>query len=127
MRQRFERFSYMSMEARSRNVKLDGILSDIGPLFENEFTLDDEEDAKREIKTDLLSRTRLPRGVYIESVHIGNTKYERGTAEVDVTPLGLTKPVRIYVANEQSDYYTVVWDAITGHTQVLRGKQDETF
>lgn len=123
----FERFVRLNMYTRTRNVKREGVLSDIGPLFEEDFTLrDDEGDDEREIQDDLLRRTPLPKGVRIDSIVVGNDERFNGTVEVDVAPTGLLQPVRIYVANDRGDYYTVVWDAITGGTHLYDGKKTES-
>lgn len=123
---RFDRFAAASLRSRTKHVKHDGILSELEPLFEKEFTLDDEEDDKQdnEVKTALLERTPLPDGVIIESVKIGNTTVSGELIEIEVTPLGLFEPVEFYLKSEDDEYFTVAWDPITGGAHLIEGKQD---
>ncbi len=127
LQEQFDRFARLALEARAGNVKQEGILDDIGPLFDHEFDLDGsgEEDEFEEVKSNLLSRTSLPRNVAIESVVVGSTEYLRGTVEIDVTSLGLVEPVTCYVKDVQEEYYTVVWDPITGGAHLSAGKDVE--
>ncbi len=123
--EQFERFVRLSMESRARSLREeDGILSEIGPLFDKEFDLEDEEESLEEIETDILARTRLPEGVRFERVQVGQTEYVNGTAEVEVTALGLMEPVE-FVLVSSNDRFTVEWDAITGTTRVARAERDE--
>jgi hypothetical protein len=113
-----------SLEARAKNVPREGILDEIGPLFDEEFRLDDEEDETREeIKTSLLERTAMPSGVVVERIWLGSTEYEKGTVDIEVSPMGLYETVLIHVRGEDDDYYTVTWDPITGGAHLVRGKE----
>jgi len=126
MQERFDRFSRLALMARARNVKHEGILGEIGPLFEKEFRLDvddEEEEQAEEVKEPLLVRVALPTGVWIESMQVGNSENTKGAAEVEITPLGFSEPVTFHLRNEDGDYYTVIWDAITGGAHLLRGKR----
>lgn len=126
MQERFDRFSRMTLMTRARNVKHEGILGEIGPLFDKEFTLDtDDEEAEQaeEVKEPLLMRVSLPPDVWIESMQVGNADNTKGAAEVEITPLGFSEPVTFHLRNEDGDYYTVIWDAITGGAHLLRGKR----
>ncbi len=124
MRLRFEKFARLRLQAQAKNVQHDGILSDIGPLFEKDFELDPDEDEelKEEVMDDLLERVLLDERVYIESVTVGNTDYVRGEVEIEVSPLGLSEMVVFYI-NGGGDYYTVVWDAVTADTRMYDGKE----
>ncbi len=124
LRQEFDRFARMQMLARARTVKREGILDEIGPLFEKKFSLDDEEDEIVELEDPLLSRTVMPEGIVIESVHVGSTSQSKGTVDIEVTPLGLDQPVVLYVKGEEGDYYTVVWDPISMNARAEQGKKD---
>lgn len=128
LQERFDRFATLSLQSKARNVKHDGMLSDVGDLFEGkEFELDDEaeDDSLDEVKTSLLERTMLPEGVTIESVRVGTTDFSEGLVEVDVTPLGLAEPVHVYLKSEKNDeYFTVSWDAITGNAHIYEGKEE---
>ena len=124
MQERFERFARISLESRARNVKHDSIMDEFGPLFDKEFDLDDgKDDEKTEVKSDLLIRTKLPKGIEIESIDVGGTSHMKGTVEIDVGPSGLYDFVRFYVVNEDEEYLTVEWDAITGRSHLYPGKE----
>ncbi|HOF41566.1 MAG TPA: prepilin-type N-terminal cleavage/methylation domain-containing protein [Candidatus Hydrogenedentes bacterium] len=128
LQERFDRFAALSLQSKTRNVKHDGLLGKMGPLFgDKKFSLDSsgKEDDVEEVKTSLLERTRLPDGVEIESVRVGTSELSRGLVEVDVTPLGLAEPVHIYLkARDSRDYFTVAWDPITGGAHVYEGKEE---
>lgn len=121
---KFNRFARDATMRRAKNVKHDeGILSDVGNLFEDEFSLEEELQPTYEEFTDpVLERTTIPEGVYLESVMIGGAPYNRGVVEVPITPLGLDQEVRFFVRNDDRDYFTVIWDPISGSTNVISGK-----
>jgi type II secretory pathway pseudopilin PulG len=123
MRERFEQFVRMRLEARAKQVKKEGILSEIGPLFDKPFKLDEKEEEGKECTDPLLTRTALPEGVRIESVRVGATDYAGGQAEIEVSPVGLNEPVAFYLVSEDGDYFTVTWDPITGGVRLDKGKQ----
>lgn len=123
LRERFEHFARVRMEALSSNVKREGILDEIGPLFDEEFTLDDDEE-DREIYDPVLMRTSLPAEVVIESIQVGDTHYAKGTVDVEFSPLGLYTPVVFHLRSEADEYYTVAWDPITGSAHLEEGKED---
>ena len=117
----FQRFARLATQSRARHVPQDGILRDLDPLFEEEFSLDDEEDeSERELKTDLLSRMQLPDDVTFDSVRIGARTFTSGEAEVDVTSLGLSDMVEFTLASGKRRY-TVMWDAVTGDAHMEAG------
>lgn len=124
MRQRFDQFARMQMMSRAKQVKREGILDEIGPLFEKKFSLDDEESEEAEVQDPLLARTDLPEGVVIETLWVGSAQHGKGAVDIEVSPLGLYEPVAFYLKNEDGDYFTVEWDPITGGAHVARGKQD---
>jgi prepilin-type N-terminal cleavage/methylation domain-containing protein len=125
IQERFDRFVQASIQARARNVDQEGILSGVADDMFTEFRLDadDEEDKSEEVKSALLTRTILPEGVRIETVQIGNAGKTSGVAEVEVTPMGLNEFVYFYLKNENDEYYTVVWDAVTGDSRLYEGKE----
>jgi prepilin-type N-terminal cleavage/methylation domain-containing protein len=124
MRKQFDRFSQTQMLTRSKQVKREGLLDEIGPLFEKKFSLDDDEEVEEELMDPLLARESLPKGVKIESVHVGGTSYSKGEVDIEITPLGLVDPVTFYIKGDESGYYTVIWDPITGNVHLQEGKQD---
>jgi len=131
MNDRFARFARRATEARAENVIHDeGIVSEIGPLFEKEFELDADEPIEEELFDPILQRVRLKDGdeedpdVWLEAVVIDGTANTGGVVEVELSPLGLTQKIGFYVTNADRHYYTVVWDPVTGGVDVLEGKED---
>jgi prepilin-type N-terminal cleavage/methylation domain-containing protein len=124
IRERFDRFARLVILAKASRVKHEGILDEIGPLFDKEFTLDDEGKEEEEIKLLLLARTELPEDVTIESIQVGQVNKVKGTVEVEVTPLGLSEPVVFFLKGGSEEYYTVSWDAITGGAHLSQGKEE---
>ena len=122
MRQRFDRLFRYQLEARTRNVRHDGFLADIGPDF-SEFALDPDAKEVDEVKADLLARTTVPAGVVIESMRVGGCEYTEGVVEIDVTPVGLYETVEFRLRGEGDEYYTVVWDPITLSSRLTYGLQ----
>jgi prepilin-type N-terminal cleavage/methylation domain-containing protein len=124
LRERFDEFARMRMQALSGNVAREGILDEVDPLFEDEFTLDDEEETEEPVDSPLLMPVTLPDGVRIESIRIGDTEQAEDPVEVAFTALGLFTPVTIYLTNDEEDYYTVTWDPISGGAYIEEGKQE---
>lgn len=124
MRKQFDRFAESQMVARSKQVKREGLLDEIGPLFDKKFSLSDTEETEEELTDPLLSRTSVPDGVVIQSIRVGGSTKSKGEVTIEVTPLGLGEPVAIYLKGEDDSYYTVTWDAITGNVHVERGKNE---
>lgn len=124
LRERFEEFARIRMQALATNVKRKGILDEIGPLFEDEFSLEDEEEKEEEVANPLLMRTTVAEDVWIESVVVGQTTYTEGEVEIAFSPLGLFTPVQIVLKSADGDYYSVAWDPITGGAYVREGKED---
>jgi len=121
---KFDRFAREATLRRAKNVQHDeGILQDVGNLFDDEFSLEKEIEPEYQEYTDpVLERTAFPEGVYLESVVIGGEAFSRGVVEVPLTPLGLDVEVRFYVRNDDREYFTVIWDPANGSTNVLSGK-----
>jgi type II secretory pathway pseudopilin PulG len=123
-RDRFERFARVQLEARARKLNKDGILSDVGPLFDKPFKLDDKEDENQELKDPLLTRTILPDGVTIDGIRVGGSDHSSGEVDVEFSATGLDEPVVFYVKSEDAEYFTVVWDPITGTAHFKKGRQE---
>lgn len=126
MQAAFDQFQRLALQSRARNVQQDDMLSDIGPLFDRQFTLDPnaQNNQYEDVTTPLLTPTALPDNVRIEDVRFGGKDHTKGIVKIDVSPLGLTEPVEFYVLGDNGDSYTVLWDAITGEATVAEGKQN---
>lgn len=123
----FERLARRALLARAERVIHDreGLFDEMEPLFEDEFTLDIEEDKDLEpveVLEPLLQRTRLPQGCFIDSVRVGEKEHRTGVVEIEITTLGLAEPVTFFIANEDGDYFTVDWDPITSDSHLRAGR-----
>lgn len=125
---KFARFARRALEERAKNVIHDtGILSEIGPLFgpDDTFSLDlDNQPEEVEFADPMLQRTRLMQGVQIEAVFIDGMPQGRGEVEVVLSPLGLAQRIGFHLVNEDGQYFTVLWDPLTGGANVIDGKED---
>lgn len=127
MNDKFNKFARKALEARAKNVKQEaGFLDEIGPLFdeEDEFSLDDTEPEAVELADSVLGRTRLGDNVRIESVIAEGVTYTKGVVELPLTALGLSEPAWFYLVNDDGEYYTVMWDPVTGGANVYEGRQE---
>ena len=124
---KFNRFARSALEARAKNVKQEaGFLEEIGPLFnpDDDFSLEETEPTLVEITDPVLARTRLGDNVRLETVVIEGAAYSRGVAELKLSSLGLADKVWFYLVNDDQEYYTVVWDPVTGGANVYPGRQE---
>ena len=122
---RFDKMAWRITEERARNVIPDeSFLDEIGPLFEEEFTLEETEPEEVELTDVILERTRLPETISIEAVVIEGMEYSSGLIDVEVSPLGLLDLVGIYLVNDNEEYYTVSWDPVTGYAKFESGRKD---
>ncbi len=124
MHEQMERFARMSTQNRMRNVKREGILDEIGPLFDSEFRLDDDEEVTEEVKSHLLARSQMREGITIDSVRVAGANHTSGVVEIDVSPSGLEDMVSLYIRNANDEYFTVVWDPITGGARIEQGREE---
>lgn len=109
---------------RAQNVKQDAsFLSEIGPLFEEEFALSFAEPYEEELTEPLLERIRLPEGVRLDEVYLNGESMTRGVGEVQVTSLGLEQPVVLFVCNEE-ECFTITWNPLTGRGSMEQGRLD---
>ncbi|MFA6245156.1 MAG: hypothetical protein WC655_29705, partial [Candidatus Hydrogenedentales bacterium] len=105
VKEQFDRSFMRSLEARARNVNQDSILSDIGPLFDKDFSLkDDDEENREEVTKTLLERTLLPPEIAIESIRVGNVEYTEGRVEIEVSPVGMSEFI-VFILKDMSDEY----------------------
>ncbi len=127
MASRFERFARRGVAARAKNVIPDeGFLEEVGSLFEDdekEFALTLEEPEEMELMDPILARTGLAKDVRIESVEVDGKTFTRGQVEILISAVGLQQLVVFYVVNEEEEYYTVVWDPLTGGSRVYEGRE----
>lgn len=115
MKDRFDLRHRQILYARAKNVKQDqGFLSEIGPLFEEGFELTWAEPVEEELTDPILQRVKLPSEVQLVSLFSNGISQSRGIVEIKITPLGLEHAVRLYLKNEDEDYFTVIWDPLTG-------------
>lgn len=126
-----EEFNEMTrrvLVTRAKRVVHDheGILSDIGPLFDDEFSLKNEEPEPEEILEPLLERSRVPHGVTIDSVRVGEDFHGSGVVEIEISTEGLEQLVSIYLVDEEGAYFTVEWDPVIGGGLVRAGKVDNS-
>lgn len=128
MNDRFAKWQRSITTARAKNVIHDeSFLDDIGNFVDEvQFDLDEEmaEPVEEEIYDPVLERTRPFGDAYIESVSIDGESISSGVAEINLTALGLSNYVRFFVTDGY-EYYTIVWDPVTGTANVIPGKVDE--
>jgi len=124
IRDKFDGFVRRQLKARAKLVKNEGFLDEIGPLFEKEFTLEDEPEGEwQELADPVLERTELPEDVVIERIFIGSQSYSGGRVKVELSEVGLEQPLTIYVRSGD-DYMTVIWNPITGGSDIIDGRAD---
>lgn len=126
MAAQFNARARQTLTSRAERVVHDrrGILQDIGDLFEEEFSLDadGEEIVPEELTGPLLGRTRMPSGVYIEYVQLGDLQHVDGIVEIELTPLGLGSDVEFSLMNEEGDVFVVRWDPVSGGATLTEGR-----
>lgn len=130
MYQRFEDIAMQALIARANRVPQS---ESTDPFAQAPSSFDDRSgrapfdlQPKRELEREemgeqLLQRVRVPDGVYIESVVIGEEEFFDGVLEVELSPLGLEGTIEFVLVNDELEYYTVVWDAITDSTRLHQG------
>jgi prepilin-type N-terminal cleavage/methylation domain-containing protein len=121
---KFARFSRESTMQRAKNVKHDeGILDEIGGLFEKDFSLEEElEPEERELADVVLQRSFLPPGVRIDTIMVGGESQGKGVIQIPLSPLGLESEVRFFLSSDDDESFTVIWDPLTGTSDVLEGR-----
>lgn len=113
-----------SLEARAKNVPREGMLSEIDPLAEFDFSLDEEEEEPREeLVTSTLNRTPLPEGVSMKAIRVGGEEFSEGSVDVEITPVGLTEEVTFILQGSDGDTYSIAWDPITGGAHLSQGEE----
>lgn len=121
MSRQFERMARRALVARAERVVHDreSLFEDVN-IFEDPFTLEveEKEPEPEEVLDPLLQRTRLPQGIFIGSLRVGEEEHFSGLVEIDVTPLGLEEPVVFLIQSDDGDSFIVEWDPITGGTRL---------
>lgn len=126
MKDKFDAFVRRGLLARAQNVIQDSMLEEVDLFEGNDFSLDIEsEPVEMPLENPLLHDMRLPESVRLESVEIDGVAQSKGLVEIELTSLGLASRVVFYFANEDGDYYTVLWDPMLGGAMSFPGK--ETF
>lgn len=125
MTKQFNSRARQAMTARARRVvhNQQGVLSSIDDrLFEEEFRFDNEGQPLQPetVKDPLLTRTRMPDGVYIEYVELADTQYTDGIVEIEIGSLGLGGDVQISIVNEDGDVYLIKWNPVTGDASFVQ-------
>lgn len=124
MNDKFGRFARQSLETRAKNVKhKEGILDEIGPLFEKKFTLEENEPTEEQ-QGGVLAKHRLPEGVRIVAVLSDGEVKKKGVVEVEVSPLGLSSMAALHIVNADNEYMTIYWDPLTCRGIARQGKLD---
>ncbi len=124
MNDKFGRFARQSLETRAKNViPKEGILDEIGPLFEKKFKLKEEKPTEEQ-QGGVLAKHRLPGGVRIVAVMRDGEVKNKGVVEVEVSALGLTNLAAFHIVNADQEYMTIYWDPLTGRGIARPGKLD---
>lgn len=120
---KFDLFARSVLEAQARNVRHpEGMLSEIN-LFDqgDDFSLEAEQWEELPVDDPLLALDYLPKGVQLDTIWLDGERHTRGVVEIELTALGLTQLVGLYLRNEDGDYYTVIWDPLASRARVRSG------
>lgn len=123
---RFDAFHRQKLLALSENVVHDDdFLADVGPEFNEDspFGIADSDLEPQEVDDPLLTPTYLPRNIWIDSIRVGDDEITSGMVEIDINTSGMTQTVIFYIVNEDDEYYTVTWDAVTGAARLVSGRE----
>lgn len=122
-RQRFDSLSRARLMTRAKQIKREGILDEIGPLFDKPFSLDDSGEQDTTLYDPMLERTVVAEGVTIDSVQVGSDESGKGETDIEIEPTGLLQPVLVRLKGEDGDTLTVALDPITGGSRVAEGSK----
>lgn len=128
MSDKFNTFSREALEARAENIKHDeSFLGDVGEIFGKEevFDLDEKEPVEEELADPILRRTKLREGIRITGVDVDGVHISKGEVEIEFTVLGLAQKAVFFVENEDGDAFTVLWDPVSGRTNIFPGLKDD--
>lgn len=113
-----------ALTARAERIKQEDRFAPATPKQDgNVFTnINPEEEIEpEEINDPLLGRTALPDGVRLIRVEVGDTAYEEGVVDIELSPLGLNTEAKFWLADEDDALIVVRWDPVTGRTSVREG------
>ena len=128
MTDKFNAFARQALETRAENIKHDeSFLEDVGEIFTEEDVFDLEEKApvEEELADPILRRTRLSESVTITGVDLDGAYISKGVVEVEFTVLGLAQKAVFHIENEDGDAFTVLWDPVSGRTNIFPGREDD--
>lgn len=118
----FDQLKRSATEQRLKNVKHEGFLDDIGPKLDDVAKLDLEEPVEEEIHEPMLRGVQIPADVELESIFVGGEAMRGPIVEVPLSAIGFESDVVFYLVNEEGDYFSVVWNAAQGTTDVIEGQ-----
>jgi prepilin-type N-terminal cleavage/methylation domain-containing protein len=128
MSDKFNNFARQALETRAENVKHDeSFLEDVGEIFgaEEVFDLDEKEPVEEELGDPILRRTKLREGVTITGIDLDGDHISKGVVEIEFTVLGLAQKAVFYIENEDGDAFTVLWDPVSGRTNIFPGLKED--
>jgi prepilin-type N-terminal cleavage/methylation domain-containing protein len=126
---KFNRFHQRALMVRAKNVKHDeSLLAQVDIFDKKKFKIEEEkEPVEEEITDPIIGRTRFGGSGWIESVEIDGVRTSHGTAEIQISALGLASHVRFYVVSEDGDYFTVSWDPVSGTSNFYYGLREDAI
>lgn len=128
MGDKFDRMARRALETRAKNVIQDeGLLDEMGPLFDKQFSLDGEEleePYEEEIEEPVLRRAMIPEDVTVTEIIVNGERYKKGIVDVPISPLGLLDEVVFYIVNGEGETYSVIWDPVLNSADLIDGKLD---
>lgn len=123
---KFDKMARRALETRAKNViQGDGLLDEIGPLFDKEFSLSDDADTEpyeEEITDPVIRRSTMPETVSVTQIFVNGERFSKGVLDIPISPLGLQDEVIFNIGNAEGDVYSVVWDPILNNADLLDGE-----
>ena len=128
MTDKFNTFARQALESRAENIKHDeSFLEDVGNIIGEEevFELDEKAPVEEELGDPILRRMKLSESVTITGVDLDGQYISKGIVEIEFTVLGLAQKAIFYIENEDGDAFTVLWDPVSGRTNIFPGKEED--
>jgi hypothetical protein len=63
--------------------------------------------------------------VTITDVVLDGAPVGKGVVEIEFTVLGLAQKAVFYIENEDGDAFTVLWDPVSGRTNIFPGREED--